>query len=52
VLTPAMTCCCLVGDHVGMYARNSADVVADAARCLGMPLETMFSLHTDGEGAK
>jgi len=39
------------GDHVGLYARNSSEVVADAARCLGLPLETMFSLHTDGEGA-
>ncbi len=40
------------GDHVGLYARNSSDVVAAAAQCLGLPLDTMFSLHTDGEGAR
>lgn len=40
------------GDHVGLYARNNQDVVAAAAKCLGLPLEAMFSLHTDGEGAR
>lgn len=39
------------GDHVGLYARNSSEVVAAAAKCLGLPLETMFSLHTVGDGA-
>ncbi|KAF8065880.1 ATR2 [Scenedesmus sp. PABB004] len=39
------------GDHVGMYARNGDAVVAQAAALLGLPLDTTFTLHTDGEGA-
>jgi hypothetical protein len=52
---PLCVCLCVLlppGDHVGLYARNSSEVVAEAARCLGLPLDTLFSLHTDGEGAK
>ncbi|WIA17179.1 hypothetical protein OEZ85_014062 [Tetradesmus obliquus] len=39
------------GDHVGMYARNSEQVVARMACLLGLPLETSFRLHAEGEGA-
>jgi sulfite reductase alpha subunit-like flavoprotein len=40
------------GDHVGMYARNSEQVVARMAALLGLPLETSFKLHTEGEGCR
>lgn len=34
----------VTGDHVGIYAENSAAVVAEAARLLGLPLTTVFKL--------
>jgi sulfite reductase alpha subunit-like flavoprotein len=40
------------GDHVGMYARNSEQVVARLAELLGLPQDTSFKLHTEGEGAR
>ncbi|KAF6251355.1 NADPH-cytochrome P450 reductase [Scenedesmus sp. NREL 46B-D3] len=39
------------GDHLGMYARNSEQVVIEMAALLGLPLDTSFKLHTEGEGA-
>eukprot|EP00878_Enallax_costatus_P012884 GHUV01013453.1.p1 GENE.GHUV01013453.1~~GHUV01013453.1.p1 ORF type:complete len:518 (+),score=136.11 GHUV01013453.1:949-2502(+) len=39
------------GDHVGIHARNEDSVVSAVAAALGLPLETVFVLHTDGEGA-
>jgi hypothetical protein len=35
-----------------MYARNSEQVVARMAALLGLPLETSFKLHTEGEGTR
>jgi hypothetical protein len=54
LLNKALVGCCPLsaGDHVGLYARNSSTVVAEAARCLGLPEDTLFRLHTDGEGAR
>eukprot|EP00878_Enallax_costatus_P015602 GHUV01016342.1.p1 GENE.GHUV01016342.1~~GHUV01016342.1.p1 ORF type:complete len:387 (+),score=77.38 GHUV01016342.1:189-1349(+) len=40
------------GDHVGIHARNEDSVVSAVAAALGLPLETVFVLHTDGEGAR
>lgn len=39
------------GDHVGVYARNSEDVVERVAALLRLPVDTMFTLYADGEGA-
>lgn len=37
------------GDHVGVCVENSQEDVAEAARHLGHPLDTIFSLHVDAE---
>lgn len=33
------------GDHVGLFCENAPAVVEEAARILGMPLDTVFSLQ-------
>lgn len=37
------------GDHVGVYVENSEEDVAEAANHLGVPIDTIFSLHVDAE---
>lgn len=37
------------GDHVGVYVENSEEDAEEAARHLGLPLDTIFSLQ-EGEG--
>jgi NADPH-ferrihemoprotein reductase len=37
------------GDHVGVYVENSLEDVSEVASHLGLPLDTIFSLHVDAE---
>ncbi len=32
------------GDHIAVYAENSPATVAAASACLGLPLDTIFTL--------
>lgn len=58
-----LLCCCLLllafrqlryetGDHVGIHALNADDVVSEVAAALGLPLQTVFIMHTAGDGAR
>ena len=33
------------GDHIGILPENEEEVIEQAAACLGLPLDTVFSLH-------
>lgn len=33
------------GDHIGILPENEAEVVSQAAECLGLPLDAVFSLQ-------
>ena len=40
------------GDHVAVYAENSAQTVAAAGQCLGLSLDTVFRLSLPDEGSQ
>lgn len=40
------------GDHLGVYVQNSQEDVEEAAKILNTPLDTIFSLHVDGENGE
>ncbi|XP_042408014.1 NADPH--cytochrome P450 reductase 3-like [Zingiber officinale] len=38
------------GDHVGVYSENTSETVEEAARLLGYPEDTYFTLHAEKDG--